>query len=129
MELFLGQMCDVIDGEHERVQLRTRSYRYSIMPQGATEPLFRWEYERFPSAGSYWCQHHLQGPIDLDVGRGSTISLNDLHLPTGPVPIEDVIRFLIVDLGVPPLDTSVDDDGVSGWHRRLVESASIRSSE
>jgi len=29
------------------------------------------------------------------------VSLNDLHLPTGWVTIEEVIRFCIVDLGVP----------------------------
>jgi hypothetical protein len=122
MELFLSQECDVIDGEREPVRLRTLSYRYTLTPLGADEPLFRWEFERFPEPGSYWCRHHVQGPIDLNVGRGTTISLNDLHLPTGWVPTEEVIRFLINDLGVPPLDTSVADDGVPGWHHRLQES-------
>lgn len=129
MDLFLSQGCDIIGGEHEPVRLRTLSYRYTLAPLGAAEPLFRWEYERFPGPGSYWCQHHVQGPIDLDVGRGARISLNDLHLPTGWVPIEEIIRFLIVDLGVPPLDTSVDDDGVPGWHRRLSDGASILSGD
>jgi hypothetical protein len=48
-------------------------------------------------------------------------SFNDWHLPTGWVPIEEIIRFCIVDLGVPPLDTSVDADGNPGWHTRLVQ--------
>jgi hypothetical protein len=34
--------------------------------------------------------------------HGHTVSLNDLHLPTGYVPFEEVLRFCIADLGVSP---------------------------
>lgn len=91
------------------------------MPAGADDPLFRWEFVRFPSSGSFWCRNHLQGPINIGVG-GRTVNLNDWHLPTGLVPIEEIIRFCIVDLGVPPLDVGVDTDGVPGWHTRLAGS-------
>ncbi|HEX5166289.1 MAG TPA: hypothetical protein VFV93_12885 [Thermomicrobiales bacterium] len=76
---------------------------------------------RFPSDGSFWCRNHLQGPIPIAIG-GKRVSLNDWHLPTGWVPIEEVIRFCIVDLGVEPLDRSLDANDNSGWHTRLTES-------
>lgn len=43
-------------------------------------------------------------------------TLNTWHLPTGFVTIEDILRFCIVDLGVPALNTT--------WHQRLEESYS-----
>jgi hypothetical protein len=120
MELFLGQTCDGIEGQRERVRLRTIAYKYSIAPAGANDPLFRWEFVRSPSSNSFWCRHHRQGPVDVNIG-GRTVNLNDWHLPTGWVPIEEIIRFCIVDLGVSPLDSSVDADGNPDWHGRLSE--------
>ena len=43
--------------------------------------------------------------------------LNELHLPTGWVPIEEVLRFCIDDLGVRPLSP--------GWHETLAASARL----
>lgn len=123
MELYVGRFCDPVEGERERVRLRTSAYKYTIEPVGTDDPIFRWEFVRFPSSGSFWCRNHLQGPITIDVGTQRAVNLNDWHLPTGRVPIEEIIRFCIVDLGVPPLDTSTDADGNPGWHRRLIESA------
>jgi hypothetical protein len=45
---------------------------------------------------------------------GPAVSLNDLHLPTGYVAFEEVLRFCIVDLGVHPLS--------DGWDGVLRES-------
>ena len=95
-------------------------YQYTVAPLGSDDPLFRWEFVRFPSSGSFWCRNHLQGPINIGVG-GRMVNLNDWHLPTGWVSIEEIIRFCIVDLGVPPLDTNVDADGSPGWHARLTD--------
>jgi len=122
INLYLRQTLDAIEGQRERIRLRVIDYQYTITPLGADDPLFRWEFVRFPSSGSFWCRHHLQGPITINVGASNSVNLNDWHLPTGWVPIEEVIRFCIIDLGVPPLDTSVDVDGVPGWHARLLES-------
>ena len=113
MGLYLGQVCTADrtpDGLHE---LRTVEYRYTVTPDGAAEPLLRWEYIRTPGPEDLWCRHHLQGPIHLEFPR-DTVSLNDLHLPTGYVPFEDVLRFCIVDLGVRPLSED--------WDRILRES-------
>lgn len=49
-----------------------------------------------------YSRHHVQFHREFqDVRDG--FSPNTLHIPTGGVSIEHVIRFLIVDLGVPPL--------------------------
>ena len=81
--------------------------------EGAPESFLRWEYVRTPVPEGLWCRHHLQGPLPLEFPR-DTVSLNDLHLPTGYVPFEDVLRFCIVDLGVRPLSED--------WDRILRES-------
>ena len=125
--LYIRQTLDANEGQQERVRLRVIDYQYTITPLGADDPLFRWEFVRFPSSGSFWCRNHLQGPIDIGVG-GRMVNLNDWHLPTGWGPIEEVIRFGIVDLGVPPLDTSADPNGGHGWHARLSEHAESNNS-
>lgn len=119
--LYLRQTLDAAEGQRDRIRLRVIDYQYTITPLGADDPLFRWEFVRFPSQGSFWCRNHLQGPIAIAIG-GQAVNLNDWHLPTGWVPIEEVIRFCILDLGVQPLDPSVDADGNPGWHTRLTES-------
>jgi hypothetical protein len=122
VDLFLSQTCDAVEGERERARLRTVQYRYTLTPANSSEPAFRWEYEKFPSASSFWCRHHLQGPLPFQFGHSPTITLNDLHLPTGWVTIEEVIRFCIVDLGVTPLETTLENNGVPAWHARLQDS-------
>jgi len=91
-------------------RLRTLKYRYALYdhrPTLESEPLFRWEYEtkhRQPHSGEP--RHHMQ------LGRGSRaqyialggsqLDLNRVHLPTGWVLIEEVLRFLVHDLGMKP---------------------------
>ncbi len=108
MGLYLGQVCTserTATGQHE---LRTVEYKYHLIPEGAPEALLRGEYVRTPedSAGR-WCRHHLQGPLFLAL-PAHPVSLNDLHLPTGYVALEEVLRFCLVDLGVPPLAAGWD---------------------
>jgi hypothetical protein len=111
--LYLGQTCQSTVGDDRLHRLRTVSYRYTLTPEGAREPLFRWEYEKTPTNAGLYCRHHIQGDVPLQFGR-DLVPLNDLHLPTGFVTIEEVLRFCIVDLGVRPLS----DD----WHTILTES-------
>ena len=110
--LFLGQLCETrLDTRHV---VRTASYKYTLTEDLEGEPQLRWEYERrWPHEDSRWCRHHLQGAINLGLGD-ERVTLSELHLPTGYIPIEDVIRFCIHDLGVRP----IDDD----WHETLEES-------
>lgn len=113
MNLYVGQVCDVVaDEDGGQWVLRTRSYRYTLQPQTMDDPLFRWEYIRFPATGSVYCRHHLQGSISFEIiddrGEKQTLSLNEWHLPTGWAAIEEVLRFCIVDLEVRPLSNDWD---------------------
>lgn len=99
--LYLGQVCESEIGQDGIHTLRTVAYTYTLTPAGADEPLLRWEYVRSPPPGAEWCRHHLQGPVELEI-HGNSVLLDDLHLPTGYVTFEEVLRFCIVDLGVRP---------------------------
>lgn len=112
MDLYLGQICDAVEEANKQLRLRTINYGYGLQPHGMDEPLFRWEYIRYPASDSVYCRHHLQGLITLEItddrDHKHAINLNHWHLPTGWVAIEEVIRFCIVDLGVKPLSETWD---------------------
>ena len=115
MGLYLGQVCEALPGEESGPVLVTVKYRYALYIEGDDEPVALWEFDGQPTdPQSRWCRHHLQGPMRLPLA-GRNVPLDAFHLPTGPVPIEDVARFCIVDLGVAPLS----DD----WHEALLASA------
>lgn len=93
-------------------ELKTRQYWYWIYeqePGPEDEALFRWE--NAPLAGKKHCKYHChvgktfkggkQEAITLD-RNGVKANLTRLHIPTGYVLIEYVLRFLIVDLGIKP---------------------------
>lgn len=124
LQLYLGQLCEggPVPGGLQR--LHTSSYRYTLTPEDAPEPLLRWEYVKTPPPGAWWCRHHLQGPVSLSFARGEAVALNELHLPTGYVPIEEVLRFCIADLGVPPLSPNWNEilqDSYTRFRRELAE--------
>ena len=77
-------------------------YAYGLIPDSSDTATIRWEYVRSPAAGADWCRHHVQGPIEIVLNRAET-TLNGLHVPTGYVPFEEIIRFCIVDLEVPSI--------------------------
>jgi hypothetical protein len=108
MRFWVGQVCEAaLAGAEYRI--RTLRYKYTLTPDGATDRLFRWEYvqQRPPSAPS-WCRHHFQGNVKFTIGKKQA-HLNALHLPTGFVSLEEVLRFCIVDLEVPALSPNWDD--------------------
>jgi hypothetical protein len=114
MGLFIGLICDATEVERRLFRLSVFSYKYSLTPTDSNDPLCRWEYlKEWPKEDDRWCRHHLQGDIPVSIAN-QNVSLNDLHLPTGYVTIEDIIRFCIVDLGVAPLS--------GDWHKILEES-------
>jgi hypothetical protein len=61
-------------------------------------------------------RHHVQFHQDYH-GVREGFSPQKLHIPTGGITIEHVIRFLIADLGVPPL--------TDRWQEELWESARV----
>ena len=99
-----------VDG---RFELYTRNYAYRLTMTNDRQPFVRWEYFRPQGIGQVNCRHHLQGPIELKMGQ-QTASLDGFHLPTGWVTFEEVARFCIVDLEVPPRRRN--------WNRLLLNS-------
>lgn len=117
LELYLNQLCTAERDKSGAYTLHTVLYRYAISRSDANEALLRWEYIRDREPGKFYCRHHLQGPITLDLYHQRSreqVNLQAWHLPTGWVPIEEVLRFCIVDLGVTPLSNN--------WDRILVDS-------
>jgi hypothetical protein len=113
--LYIGQVCSAEKVGRRSYQLQTIAYKYTLTPAQADEPVFRWEYVRTrDDPDARWSRHHLQGSVDVDLGTGEEVSLNDLHVPTGWVTIEEILRFCIVDLGIAPL--------TEDWDRVLNES-------
>jgi hypothetical protein len=106
--------------ESGRHRLRTQKYNYAFFdrePGPTDEPLFRWEYVADPESDGLWCRSHFhvgvgqvpRPPIDIQIGTAKA-DLHHLHIPTGFVLLEHVIRFLINDLEVP---------GIEGWDKEL----------
>ncbi len=85
--------------------LQTLEYQYRIQRTASVrdEAEVRFEYISSLAQPDFpYSRHHVQFHREFqDVRDG--FSPNKLHIPTGGVTIEHVIRFLIADLGVPPL--------------------------
>ena len=130
MDLYIGLFCDAVTRDSPSdLWLRTTSYAYSLQPARMGQPLFRWEYVRPPDLEptqswednpSDWCRNHIQGDVTLEIadqrGMIHRVPLNDWHLPSGWVGLEEVIRFCIVDLKVP---------AQPGWNRVLKENSGV----
>ena len=101
--LYIGQFLEVEQQQNKAWKLRTTQYRYRI--QATDDPgdnqCLRWEYVSRQVRDGTPCRNHFQTPLDFQLGQ-HTVSLENSHVPTGWVTIEEIIRFLIVDLGVPP---------------------------
>jgi hypothetical protein len=89
MELYLGHVCISEIGSDGNHLLKTMQYRYMLTPDDHSEPRIRWEYVGYPIDDDMHCRHHLQGPIPLNLSdeQNRQVTLNDLHLPTGWVPV------------------------------------------
>jgi hypothetical protein len=100
LHFFISQALDTVpDAGQERLQTLNYAYRLQNRP-GANEPaVLRWEYVR--QAALPYCRHHLHSSGSIKLGA-TNLSLEEVHVPTGWVTIEEVIRFLIYELGVRP---------------------------
>ena len=86
--------------ELTKYRLRTREYAYRLLEQDdpRANAVVRWEYDsEAPKHG--WCRHHVQFTVGTRLGP-AVLDLNRVHTPTGWVTIEELIRFLIHELGV-----------------------------
>jgi hypothetical protein len=94
--LLVKHEIDVVGGE-----CHTASYGYRLATgQAKDDWLLRWEYFRRPPRPDYpYPQGHLHVNGSL-AWRGR--ALPKLHVPTGRIPLEEVLRHLIVEWGVKP---------------------------
>lgn len=97
--------------QKRRFRLRTRRYAYRLATSGdpRAEAILRWEYDS-SIEDDVQCRHHHHSNAAIPFGS-QTLNLQRLHLPTGWVLIEEVLRFLFHDLGVQPR--------VADWPGRL----------
>jgi len=102
--LYLGQELQAVPEGREYI-LRTLKYEYRVQrsPSIQEEAEARFEYvSRDMEPSARYSRHHVQFHRDYHAAR-EDFSPSKFHIPTGWVTIENVIRFLIADLDVPPL--------------------------
>ena len=99
---YLSQSLRTVKLPDGNQRLKTRQYWYRLQqePSPASQAVLRWEYDAETDRDAH-ARHHMQMPAEIALGEGS-LDMNKAHLPTGWVTIEEVIRFLIVDLEVRP---------------------------
>lgn len=94
--------------------LRTIQYAYRIQKAPIDEAVVRFEYvSRDADPGFSYSRNHVQFHEDFD-GVIHNFSPSKLHIPTGWVTVERVVRFLLTDLKVKPLRPS--------WEKILADS-------
>ena len=108
-------ITDDVGGRGKRAfRLQTLEYNYHLSADPTAEPLLRWEYVKNPKGGARYCRHHLQGTLALS-DQSAHIDFKKMHVPTSYMLLEDVLRFVIDDLGhKPPCGEK--------WHQVLEES-------
>lgn len=111
--LTLTQLLEAVrDGRRYRLTTKGYAYRLLNSNQPTSDAVIRWEYVSDADRDK-WCRHHIQINGAVPLGNGA-IDLNRSHPPSGWITIEELIRFLIHDLGVAPVD--------SNWPEALEES-------
>lgn len=117
LHFYLGQSLQAVP-TGTKYRLRTVDYWYRLQERpGLTEKaLIRWEYKSALRASRpLQCRNHIQIQTQLALTSGNSLDLNKLHIPTNWVTIEEIMRFLIADLGVNP-QCGID------WPNRLKKS-------
>jgi hypothetical protein len=87
---------------HGEAALSVREYRYRLMEPDERELL---AYHWHPHGSSLVTAPHMhlssRMPV-IHLPLGNAIALSDMHLPTGFVGVADIVRFLIIEVGVEP---------------------------
>jgi len=93
-------------------------YRLQEAPGSDEKALIRWEYDRTLRAGAKPCRHHVQQQATIPIQGAEGLDLDRLHVPTGWVALEEVLRFLIYDLRMKPPCGGT-------WHREIEASEKV----
>ena len=97
LTLSVGEQYGVVDEGDNRWRVRISAYFYAIGQQRGAELI---TYHWHPQGRGMSTGPHLHVNADVQVG---TRWLGKVHLPTGPIALQDVIAMVIEDLGVMPL--------------------------
>lgn len=101
----VGVEVDEAEPNSTRFRLTTLHYWYRLLqgPSSDEQALLRWEYDKKLRGGSNTCRHHIQQAAKLPIRSiEKEIDLNKIHLPSGWVTIEEIIRFIICELHFKP---------------------------
>jgi hypothetical protein len=98
---YLGQSLEAVE-DPGGYRLKTRQYWYRLQPDAAfrSRATMRWEYDAF-TREDHHARHHAQTATTVALADAE-LDLDKAHVPTGWVTVEEVIRFLIVDLAMTP---------------------------
>jgi hypothetical protein len=100
--LYVGQILASVR-DQARFRLRTLAYAYRVAegPSFDDPCLFRWEYNSLEDRPSLSPRHHLHLPAKISCfDRRRFLDAEKLHIPSGWVTVEEIIRFLIQELRV-----------------------------
>jgi hypothetical protein len=109
--LFVRQRLQAVSqGNSYGLQVLAYEYRIQRTSSPDDEAEVRFEYVSPEIDPDFrYSRHHIQFHQDYHEVREG-FSLQKLHIPTGGVRIEHVLRFLIADLGVPSLVENWDEE-------------------
>jgi hypothetical protein len=100
--LFVKHVVAIEDGRY-----RTDSYSYRLQPDWSPKSwLIRWEYVRDPPRGDY---AYPPAHVHTNATFADGTPAGRLHVPTGPVSLELVLRHLIADWNVKPRTEDWED--------------------
>jgi hypothetical protein len=116
--LYLGQTLQAKREATHQFSLRTLGYAYRIAegPRREDPYVIRWEYISREEQIALHPRHHCHLPLKLVCGKNKskTYNLDKMHIPSGWVTIEEVLRYLFHELKVRPR--------VANWDKLLHES-------
>jgi len=125
--LAVSQQLQVEQQSDQTWKLRTLAYSYHLLEDSNPDSrwIIRWEYVSHAQRRNEHPRHHVHIATIVDTPAGE-MDLDKLHLSTGWVTIEEVIRFLIAEMGVKPKIADWDDQLLKSeelfktWTRREV---------
>jgi hypothetical protein len=91
-------------------RLRTLGYAYRIAtgPRRNDPYVVRWEYVSHELQNALHPRHHCHFPLHLECAANRRFGLDKMHIASGWVTIEEVLRYLFHELKVPARDKNWD---------------------
>jgi hypothetical protein len=116
--LAVSQDLEVTQETDKSWRLRTLEYNYHLLEASSPDSrwVIRWEYKSHTRLRDIHPRHHVHIDVTIDTPAGK-LNLDHLHLCSGWVTLEEVIRFLIAEVGVKPK--------IADWDHKLIESEEL----